>query len=210
MSIEFDFLFHGRSESVVQCPTPYEENFLRIGKSGYTTTGCSGQGAHYPSFSLAAECNFEVLQVGFTSGSVCPNRLRLDSYNEGTPLSRTESHHVKISMNSSQIMVKISGGGRGDFVRIEPRTQTDPDILGTNASVWFMSNKHALSNPAQFNLGNATLSNIQIISNIFETAKPTESVSLNPTTAPTTAPTIAPTKYPLITPTRVGVISGYL
>merc|ERR1719242_104282 len=194
MSIEFDFLFHGRSESVVQCPTPYEENFLRIGKRGYVTTGCSGDGAHYPSFSLAAECNFEVLQVGFTTGSVCPNRIRLDSYNEGTPLSRTESHHVKISMNSSQLMVEITGGGRPDFVRIEERKETNPDFLGTNASVWFMSNKHALSNPAQFNLGNATLSNIQIISDIFQTANPT----MSPTQTPTLKiiPTLKPTQFP--------------
>merc|ERR1712228_20491 len=132
----------------------------------------------------------------------------------GGTLSTTQSHHIKISLNNTLIMVEISGGGQPNYISTKQRTETKPNLLGTSVPVWFMSNKRN----DDFNLGNGTFSNIEIISNVFETAEPTftptrspTETTLSPTTlsptdsplSPTNIPTIYPTPYPTQIPSQI-------
>merc|ERR1712129_513429 len=157
MGIEFDFLFHGRSGSTLACSIGgLEENFFRIGASGYFSDHCTALGSAYPSFSLAPDCTAEILQIGFTTATKCPDIMQLTDYGNNGTLSRTESHHIKITLNNTATTVQISGGGQPDYIASKARTETDASLLGDSVPIWFMSNRRN----HDYNLGNATLSNI--------------------------------------------------
>merc|ERR1712048_228810 len=104
-------------------------------------------------------CESEVLEVGFSTDTDCPDTMLLTDYGQGT-LSTAESHHIKISLDNSQITVEITGGGQPNYIATKARTPTKGSWLRISVPVWFMSNKRS----GEFNLGNATLSNIKIIS----------------------------------------------
>lgn len=206
MSIEFDFVFHGRRNSPTVCPNLKNENFFRIGNTAQYSTGCVHQGSHYPSFSLAPNCDAEYLQIGFTTRRRCPDTLTLSDYGNGT-LSTTHAHHIEIYMNTSQIVVKITGGGQPDYVAHKKKYGTPMDFVNQSLPVWFMSNKRS----NQYNVGDGTFSNIKIVSKWapypmtpVPTHEPTTSPSNRPTDDPTQSlvmPTDAPTKYPTLVPT---------
>eukprot|EP01084_Bolivina_argentea_P293589 504959_1 len=199
MSIEFDFDFHGRSNDPAN-RAGYQENFFRIGYSACCSVGCNGEGSTYPAMFLARSGIGDVLDIKVSSAASCGAANYLHNYT----LSTTQTHHIKISFNNTQVVVDITGGGQPTYNKQWNRQQTPKDYLGDTVNVYFLSDTF-YSTP--YNRGWATFNNIIIKSNIFTfapTAAPTMP-STNPTTAPTaptTAPSENPSKYPSKLPTK--------
>eukprot|EP01084_Bolivina_argentea_P107891 192859_1 len=107
MSIEFDFDFHGRSND-----PPYraghQENFFRIGYSSCCSVGCNGEGSTYPAMFLARSEFGDVLNIKVSDATSCSTANYLHDYT----LSTTQTHHIKISFNNTQVVVDITGGGQ--------------------------------------------------------------------------------------------------
>eukprot|EP01083_Nonionella_stella_P292420 994525_1 len=70
MSIEFDFLFHGRSNDPPY-RAGYQENFFRIGSDACCTAGCDGEGSAYPGMFLARYSIGDYLDIRVSSGGAC-------------------------------------------------------------------------------------------------------------------------------------------
>ena len=114
-----------------------------------------------------------------------------------------ESYHLIIDTNYTFTTVSISSNDKSKsgvyhFPRSSP---TDPDHVGTEANVYFMSGKFG---SGFYNRGNGTLSNIVLTSRVFTpqpTREPTTLPTLSPSDAPTT-PTVSPTPLPTTSPSK--------
>eukprot|EP01084_Bolivina_argentea_P293593 504968_1 len=133
MSIEFDFLFHGRSNDPPY-RAGYQENFFRIGYDTCCTLQCGGEGSAYPGMFLARSSIGDYLDIRVSSGVTCGFNNIL--YNYGI-LSTTQTHHIKISLNNTQVIVDITGGGKPTYKKQWNRVQTPKDYLGDTVNVYF-------------------------------------------------------------------------
>eukprot|EP01083_Nonionella_stella_P012417 35247_1 len=193
MSIEFTFTFGGRTES--ERPNR-EENFFRIGYTATNSEKCDGQESHYPSLWLDNDIDY--LRVSYSSGSTCSDYRLLDTYNT---IEVGATYHMLIAFNNSRISIHISGGGRPDWNYTATRQPTLPQFIGVEVPVWWMSNKFQ---GYDYNRGNATFSNITIISYTPSSNNPTEAPTMEPTTdtqSPTFSPSVHSTRSPTIEPT---------
>eukprot|EP01083_Nonionella_stella_P134328 408811_1 len=224
MTIQFDFLFNGRSNPMKPCEL---ENFFRIGhQSTELTSDCyrDGKYAHYPSMwlSRSESCNDNYLQVKYSGGcgdgaptySGCHcwiNAQRLADYGD---LSTTQWHHITIALNRAQIVTSISGGGKPDYSNTIPSMgMYAGEALGDDVPVWFATDP-MYSDRYDFTTGNGIFANISIQSRLFTwtplpsnapssppTSKPTSAPTDSPTFSPTDAPSLSPTVPPTFTPT---------
>ncbi len=97
MSIEFDFVFHGRSNDC-NCQynrVGYTENFFRIGHSAKGgESACDGEKSSYPAMFLAKSSKGNILNIKVSSGTSCTsNNYLTDYYGE---LNTNISHHENI------------------------------------------------------------------------------------------------------------------
>eukprot|EP01083_Nonionella_stella_P077700 212294_1 len=228
MSIEFDFLFNGRSNDVVSCesmeppahgirPRDYQENFFRIGEKSITASpsdcekghASSCYPSHFPSMWLGPLCSDNYLVVFFNSGYytfpyVDRNKFEIQCYvhheslKDYGTLSTTQWHHITIAMNLSQVVIEISGGGKPDYSHTIDEPMYPGDALGEEVPVWFMTDH--IDTDTAFNAGDAIFSNIVINSSVFTwTPFPSESPTYRPTNVPTKV-TVSPTSAPTYSP----------
>eukprot|EP01083_Nonionella_stella_P112676 331769_1 len=134
MSIEFDFDFHGRSNDPAN-RAGFQENFFRIGYSACCSIGCNGEGSTYPAMFLARSVTGDVLDIKVSSAASCGAANYLNDYT----LSTTQTHHIKISFNNTQVVVDITGGGQPTYNKQWNRQQTPKKYLGDTVNVYFLS-----------------------------------------------------------------------
>eukprot|EP01083_Nonionella_stella_P134330 408813_1 len=209
MTIQFDFLFNGRSNPMKPCEL---ENFFRIGhQSTELTSDCyrDGKYAHYPSMwlSRSESCNDNYLQVKYSGGcgdgaptySGCHcwiNAQRLADYGD---LSTTQWHHITIAINRTQSVIYISGGGKPDYSNTNDMGMYASYSLGDEVPIWFATDPSYYK--YGFTTGNGIFSNISIQSRLFTwTHFPSNAPSSPPTSSPTDA-TFPPTSTPTYSPT---------
>jgi len=113
------------------------------------------------------------------------------------------SYHIKINTNDSYTTVTAHCSDTDRFgVYAFPReSPTDPNHIGRNATVYWMSGKFGTSS---YNRGNGTFSNIVLISsgfNVEPTVEPTPQPTVEPS-QPTSDPTSDPTSKPTSKPTQ--------
>eukprot|EP01083_Nonionella_stella_P077699 212292_1 len=209
MTIQFDFLFNGRSNPMKPCEY---ENFFRIGhQSTERTSDCyrDGKYAHYPSMwlSRSESCNDNYLQVKYSGGcgdgaptySGCHcwiNAQRLADYGD---LSTTQWHHITIAINRTQSVIYISGGGKPDYSNTNDMGMYASYSLGDEVPIWFATDPSYYK--YGFTTGNGIFSNISIQSRLFTwTHFPSNAPSSPPTSSPTDA-TFPPTSTPTYSPT---------
>eukprot|EP01083_Nonionella_stella_P188906 697360_1 len=209
MTMEFDFLFNGRSNPMKPCEY---ENFFRIGhQSTELTSDCyrDGKYAHYPSMwlSRSESCNDNYLQVKYSGGcgdgaptySGCHcwiNAQRLADYGD---LSTTQWHHITIAINRTQSVIYISGGGKPDYSNTNDMGMYASYSLGDEVPIWFATDPSYYK--YGFTTGNGIFSNISIQSRLFTwTHFPSNAPSSPPTSSPTDA-TFPPTSTPTYSPT---------
>eukprot|EP01083_Nonionella_stella_P021866 60531_1 len=132
MTIEFDFLFNGRSNGMAPCEY---ENFFRIGHQNNQTqqwmrtseANCfhNGRYAHFSSMWLtdSNSCCDNYLSVLYSNGCrlnsggiyPCSCFVTYQSLKDYGDLSTIDWHHITIAMNRTQIVTSISGGGKSDY-----------------------------------------------------------------------------------------------
>eukprot|EP01084_Bolivina_argentea_P133504 235604_1 len=173
MSAEFDFIWKGRTNYP---RANYRENFFRIGHSSNNGKSCNGQGSNYPSFWLSA--NMDIMDISVTSGTMCQPFVSLTDYQ----LIIDISYHIKIFFNQSHVIVDASNGSESNMTKIWTREPTQNIFIDNDVPVWWMSNKYT---GTAYNVGNATFSNIVIIST-------SPSAPNNVTIFPTPFPTVTP------------------
>eukprot|EP01083_Nonionella_stella_P128921 390767_1 len=212
MTVEFDFIFHGRTHSP-QIGEP--ENFFRIGHSAFnaSNTACETYGSAYPSMWLSRGLtNSGKLDISSTSGAECPASYQVSTTNLNVDI----TYHITISLNNTAIMIQITGGNEADYTQTWSRNPTLKQYLGIEVPIWFSSDR-LKGSQYSYNVGDGTFSNIIIQSQIFTIAP-----SITPTTAPTTSsitpsyapttitiqPTLTPTVQPSITPTHTPTETG--
>ena len=191
MSVEFDFVFGGRTNDPNKDQT---EMFFRVGYDPDGGNGCDGHNSAYPALWL-----FDDTDKLFVSGSdsvSCSNVYSLEEY--GT-ISVGESYHIFIGFNDTHFVVEMSGGS-SNWIREWDRNGTLESHLGDDVPIWFMSDKYG---SGTYNRANGTFSNMTIISNWFtyDTPMPTSEPTANPTSIPSLLPTHTPTLYPTLHPT---------
>ena len=194
MSMEFDFVFGGRTNSP---NANFYENFFRVGFLA-TSRNCDGEGSRYPSFWLNSGFD-DYMHVSVSSGNLCQSAQKLDGY--GT-ISIGSTYHLKIAFNNTEIVINVSGGGKDNYTQIHSRSPTLSSHIGQEANVYFMSPKFS----GDYNVGNGTLSNIVIISNVFTESPTLSPVTANPTTNPT-LPTLTPSFSPTLPPSTTAAPS---
>eukprot|EP01084_Bolivina_argentea_P025752 47889_1 len=160
MSIEFDVIFHARSDNP---RLGYQENFFRIGKPAETGGwGCDGEGSRYPSMFLTRSSLGTRLDISTSSGIACGINIILDDYDD---INFGIEHHIKISFNNTLLQVWITGGGKQDYYGHFTRNPTQDKYINVSVPIWFMSDAFYATTP--FNVGSATFSNIIIKSSLF-------------------------------------------
>jgi len=192
MSIEFDMVFHGRSDSVTEDDV---ENFFRIGYSAYQGNHCGGSMAHYPSLWIPADS--ETPYMILTEGDCSAVTTQLDGLGD---FIKGDEYHFDISWTASEASVTMTNNDAVDttdeWTYSWTRDGTHDDYLGESVPVWFMTDKFSIR---QYNVGNATFSNI-VITSEYATDEPTKTPTDVPTHDPTKFPTGEPTTEPTVAP----------
>merc|ERR1719361_1459687 len=188
MSMEFDMTFHGRSHSVT---TDSVENFFRIGYDAYAGNHCEGSQAHYPSLWIPADS--ETPYMVLTEDNCVAVQTSLDGLGD---LVEENTYHFDISWDSTELAVTITDlSNSRSWSDSWSRSATHDDFVGEKVPVYWMTNKFSIR---QYNVGDATFSNI-IITSEFATDAPTTAQPTNdPTRVPTTDPTSRPTNDPTV------------
>eukprot|EP01083_Nonionella_stella_P077698 212291_1 len=223
MSIEFDFLFNGRSNDVLSCEhteppahgfegfrfSDYQENFFRIGKKS-TASAPDCYPSHFPSMWLGPLCSDNYLVMFFNSGYYTfpyVNRTKFEiecyihheSLMDYGNLSTTQWHHITIAINRTQSVIYISGGGKPDYSNTNDMGMYASYSLGDEVPIWFATDPSYYK--YGFTTGNGIFSNISIQSRLFTwTHFPSNAPSSPPTSSPTDA-TFPPTSTPTYSPT---------
>ena len=189
MSIEFDFVFNGRTND------PFideSEMFFRIGYDPDGGNGCEGHNSAYPALWLSQDSDMLFARGSDTVS--CSNRYSLEEYGN---ISVGTLYHIFIGFNDTHFSAKISRDNHVDWSKQWTRNRTLESHLGDDVPIWFMSDKYGSDT---YNRGNGTFSNMIIISRLYTYDTPMR------TREPTPNPTLSPTLHPIADPTRVPIL----
>ena len=179
MSVEFDFVFGGRTNDPNKDQT---EMFFRIGYDAVGGTSCDAQNSKYPSLWLSYNTN--TLYVSASDATGCSNFYLLSDYGN---ISVGVSYHIFIAFDDTHLFVGISGGNKSDWTKEWDRSPTSESHLGDEVPIWWMSGKYG---PSEYNRANGTFSEVIIKSDLF--------TFLTPTSEPTSIPTVETTNITIV------------
>merc|ERR1719242_1446846 len=125
MSIEFDFVFGGRSNDP---NVDKSEMFFRIGYSASGGTSCDAQNSRYPALWLYGDTN--TLFLSASDGIGCSNTYSLRDYGA---ITIGVSYHLLITFNDTTFSVFINS----QWTKHWDRSPTLDSHLGDEVPIWW-------------------------------------------------------------------------
>jgi len=193
MSVEFDFVYHGRANS----DDDAYANFFRIGSDADEGNHCDGVFEEYPALWIQPSTRILHIDVdeGHSNNAVDLTECLVSVSFDDHAIEPLQGYHIRIAFNHSILEIELTDGDAA-WSRTESRSGTNPNDIGKSVPIWWMSNKFGQST---YPVGNATFSNI-VIQSVIYTDQPTSSPTVEPTN-PSSAPSKSPSKQPTDTPT---------